>query len=377
MLKKILVLIILIAVVWYVADKFTIRPSIKEKSLDFIELPKGFYIEVFADNIGGSKLSTPGPNPGPRMMGFKNDTVYVAVPSQGEILALEDKNQDSKIDAKNILINGLNRPHSIDFYEDWVYIAEENRVIRVKNENNLARLDTLQELVKLPNGGHWTRTIKIFNNSLFISTGSSCNVCIEEDKKRSAIQKCDLDGKNCVIFASGIRNAVGFIQHESKIYATENSRDGLGEDLPPDEINVIEAGKDYGWPYCYGKKIHDTEFDKNQNFKYPCHSTEPSFIDLQAHSAPLGLAVYTGNKFPKEYQGDLLVAYHGSWDRDKPTGYKIVSIDLQTKEVKDFATGWLDYLTVKGRPVDIINFRDSLLVSDDNAGIIYRIYYED
>ncbi|MBS3152160.1 PQQ-dependent sugar dehydrogenase [Candidatus Woesearchaeota archaeon] len=376
MLKKILILLILVLIIWYGITKFTVRPSIKENSLGFIELPQGFHIEIFADNLGGSLVSTPGPNPGPRMMVMKDDTVLVTVPSQGKVFALEDKNKDSKVENTKVFIENLNNPHGIDFYEDWIYIAEEDKVIRVKSENNLAKLETLQELVKLPAGSHWTRTIKVFNDSMFISIGSSCNVCTEGDKLRATIQKCSLDGTNCTTFASGLRNSVGFIKYKNKIYATENGRDGLGNNIPPDEINTIKEGKDYGWPYCYGKQVHDKEFDKNTYIRDSCLDTEHSFIDLEAHSAPLGLAIYTGNGFPKEYKENMFVAYHGSWNKDVPTGYKIVNINLETKEVKDFATGWLSLLTVKGRPVDIINFRDSLLVSDDNAGKIYRIYHK-
>jgi len=240
---------------------------------------------------------------------------------------------------------------------------------------------TLEVLINdLPTGGHFTRTIKVRNNSLFISIGSSCNVCYEKDERRAAIIRCDLNGTGCRVFARGLRNAVGFIFHPvtGKMYSTDNGRDWLGENLPPDEINLVEDGKNYGWPVCYGKNIHDTDFDKNVYIRNPCMEPfeMPSLVDLQAHSAPLGLAFYYGNSFPQEYRGDLFVAYHGSWNRLEPTGYKIVSIDMDTFTVKDFATGWLDGTNVRGRPVDIIVADDgSLLVSDDNAGKIYRIYY--
>lgn len=163
------------------------------------------------------------------------------------------------------------------------------------------------------------------------------------------------------------------------MYATENGRDWLGDDLPPDEINLVEEGKDYGWPICYGKSIHDTDFDKNVYVRAPCSEPfeTPALIDLQAHSAPLGLEFYYGDNFPAEYRGRLFVAFHGSWNRKVPTGYKIVSIDMNTSTVEDFATGWLAGSNVLGRPVDIVVAQDgSLFVSDDNAGKIYRIYYE-
>ena len=169
---------------------------------------------------------------------------------------------------------------------------------------------------------------------------------------------------------------MGFVENKGKIIGVDNGRDGLGDDYPPEEINIIEENKNYGWPNCYGKQIHDTEYDKKTYVRNPCLDTESSFIDLQSHSAPLGLAVYNGNKFPEEYKGKIFIAYHGSWNSEKPTGYKVVTADLETNEVKDFATGWISSLVVKGRPVDIINYKEGLLISDDNAGKIYQVSYE-
>jgi len=360
------------------------KPSVKDNVVSKIKLPQGFAIEVFAGNLGGSDVSNPGPNPGPRMMLLKNDVLFTSIPSRGTVVALPDRNNDKRADNVITFISGLNKPHGIDFGDGWFYIAEENRVIKVKDENNdlVADKETLQVLINdLPTGGHFTRTIKIYNNSLYISIGSSCNVCHEEDERRAAITKCDLDGKNCKVFAKGLRNAVGFVFHPitGKLYATDNGRDWLGDDLPPDEINVVEEDGNYGWPICYGKNIHDTDFDKNVYVRNPCEEPfeKESFIDLQAHSAPLGLAFYYGNNFPEQYKGDLFVAFHGSWNRGVPTGYKIVVIDMNDFTVKDFATGWLQGNNVIGRPVDIIVADDgSLFVSDDNAGRIYRIYYE-
>ncbi|HIH45236.1 MAG TPA: sorbosone dehydrogenase family protein [Candidatus Methanoperedenaceae archaeon] len=383
--RKVFVLLVLAIIMIAVAAAvlFGIRPAVKPDTTDFIQLPPGFKIGVFADNLDGLAVSYPGPNPGPRMMLLLNHTLYVSIPNRGKVVALPDLNNDMKADSTITFIDSLNMPHGIDFYDDWFYIAEENRVIRVRDVDNDMKADngTLEVLINdLPTGGHFTRTIKVRNNSLFISIGSSCNVCYEKDERRAAIIRCDLNGTGCRVFARGLRNAVGFIFHPvtGKMYSTDNGRDWLGENLPPDEINLVEDGKNYGWPVCYGKNIHDTDFDKNVYIRNPCMEPfeMPSLVDLQAHSAPLGLAFYYGNSFPQEYRGDLFVAYHGSWNRLEPTGYKIVSIDMDTFTVKDFATGWLDGTNVRGRPVDIIVADDgSLLVSDDNAGKIYRIYY--
>ncbi len=361
-----------------------IKPAVKSDSLGGISLPEGFRIDVFASNLGGSPVSYPGTNPGARMMLLKDNVLFVTITRDGKVVALPDKNGDKKADEAITFIENLNNPHGIDYYNGWFYIAEENRVIRVKESGNnlIADKDSLEVLINnLPTGGHFTRTVKVHNTSLYISIGSSCNVCYEQDERRAAITKCNLDGTNCKVFARGLRNAVGFVFHPTtgKMYATENGRDGLGDNLPPDEINLVEEGKNYGWPLCYGKNIHDTDFDKNVYVRNPCMEPfeMPSLIDLQAHSAPLGLAFYYGDSFPEEYRGDLFVAYHGSWNRREPTGYKVVSIDMNTSTVADFATGWLAGSNVLGRPVDIIVAQDgSLFVSDDNAGKIYRIYYK-
>ncbi len=398
-IKKTLAVLFAVSVVLGIILFLGLRPSIKPAELDKIILPQGFNIDVFAENLGGSPVSYGGPNPDPRMMMLKEGVLYATIPNQGRIVALPDRNRDYKADETITFLDKLDKPHGIDFYNGWFYIAEESRVIRVKDSNNdlVADGDSLEILIdKLPTGGHFTRTLKIHNNSLYISIGSSCNVCHEDSEQRAAITKCNLNGTGCRIFARGLRNSVGFVFHPITgiMYATDNGRDYLGDDLPPDEINRVEEGRNYGWPICYGKNIHDTDFDKNVYIRNPCMEPyeTPSLIDLQAHSAPLGLAFYYGNMFPEEFHGDLFVAFHGSWNRGEPTGYKIVNIDMNNFTINDFAAGWLrdgnhlararsfssssNIENVLGRPVDIIVAEDgALLVSDDNAGKIYRIYY--
>jgi len=344
-----------------------------------IKLPDGFKIDVFTSDFGKS-LNLPGPNKGARFMEFYNDVLFVSLPSSGAIAALPDRNKDGKADEVVTAIDGLNKPHGVAFSGAYMYAANEDSLVKAKMEGLKADKSAIEKIADLPTGGHWTRTVRIKDGKIYVSIGSSCNVCLEDDERRAAIIECDEQG-NCKIFAKGIRNAVGFVFHPetNEIYATENSRDLLGDDLPPDEINIIKEGKDYGWPICYGKNVHDADFDKNTYIRNPCMEPfeEPSFVDLQAHSAPLGLTFNFGSNFPEEYKGDLFVAYHGSWNRKVPTGYKIVRIDMETKQVHDFATGWLTSSNkVLGRPVDIIFDKEGMMyVSDDNAGIIYRIWY--
>ena len=354
----------------------------KDPILKNINLPPNFEIDIFASDLGKS-FNLPGPNRGARFMEFHKDVLFVSIPSAGIIVALPDKNNDGKADEVINVIDGLNRPHGIAFLNDYIYVANEDSMIKAKLKDDFkADSPTKQHITDLPKGGHWTRTIRIKDNNLYVSIGSSCNVCNEQDERRASIMKCNLDGTDCKIFAKGIRNAVGFVFHPEtgKMYATENSRDLLGEDLPPDEINIVEENKNYGWPVCYGKNIHDDDFDKNVYIRNLCMEPfeMPSFVDIQAHSAPLGLTFNFGSNFPDEYKGDLFVAYHGSWNRKVPTGYKIARIDMDTKQVHDFATGWLaEDNRVLGRPVDVIFDKEGIMyVSDDNAGMVYRVWYK-
>lgn len=366
---------------WASYSQLGLRPSVNNGDLANIQLPPDFRIEVFADGLGDSLISYPGPAPGPRMMLLKDGILMVSIPDKGLIAVLPDLNGDHKADSVGVFIDGLNHPHGLDYYNGWFYIAEENRLIRVKDVNNdfIAEKETIEVLINdIPTGGHSTRTVKVHNGSLYLSMGSSCNVCYETDPIRAAITHCNLNGSNSTVFASGLRNAVGMAFHPltGQLYATENGRDWLGDNLPPDEINLVEEGKNYGWPICYGKNVHDTNFDKNTYIRDPCENCTPSLVDLQAHSAPLGLNFYYGTSFPQEYQGNLFVCFHGSWNRQEPTGYKVVRINMTDLTVHDFATGWLQGTSVLGRPVDVIVSDDgSLFVSDDNAGRIYRIYY--
>ena len=378
-----ILLFIIIAVVIVLATLIKKDGSKNQHAiLKSIELPDNFDIDIFASDLGGSFYASPGPNQGPRFMEFYNDVLFVSLPSAGTVIALPDKNNDGKADEIINVIDGLNKPHGIAFQDNYIYIANENSVIKAKiNDDFKANASTKEYITYLPKGGHWTRTIRIKDGSLYVSVGSSCNACIEEDIRRASIVKCDLKFRKCAPFARGIRNAVGFVFHPTTgdLYATENSRDNLGEDLPPDEINIIKEDKHYGWPICYGKNIHDDDFDKNTYIRNPC--MEPfeigSYIDIPAHSAPLGLAFNFGSNFPEEYKEDLFVAYHGSWNRKIPTGYKVVRIDIDTKQIHDFAIGWLTgNNNVLGRPVDIIFDKDGVMyVSDDNAGVVYRIVY--
>lgn len=186
------------------------------------------------------------------------------------------------------------------------------------------------------------------------------------------------DGSNGSLFARGLRNAVGitFRPGTTELWASSNGRDLLGDDLPPETINLVNEGDDFGWPRCHSGRIVDPDFGKPG----ACDGVKNPVVEMQAHSAPLGLAFYSGQQFPEEYRGDLFVAFHGSWNRSVPTGYKVVRIPMDhgtPGAVQDFATGWLPENGAQwGRPVDVIVGPDgSLFVSDDGGGMVYRIFY--
>ena len=230
----------------------------------------------------------------------------------------------------------------------------------------------------LPSGGHISRTVGFSpSDKMYVSIGSLCNVCEETDVRRAAVMEYNPDGSEARVYAEGLRNSVGFVFHPTTghIWATENGRDNLGDDIPPDEINILRDGQHYGWPYCYGKNIPDRTINDPDR----CATTQESLHDMQAHSAPLGLRFINSPQFPEEWQGDLLVAYHGSWNRGEPTGYKVVRLVVDGSSVvaeEDFINGWLlDNGTSVGRPVDLIfGPQDgALYISDDGAGVIYRV----
>src|SRR3989344_5339011 len=339
-----------------------------------LKLPPGFSISIFAKDLPGARV----------MARDRFGNFWVSQTSEGTVSMLEL--EDGKVARVTTILRGLNNPHGLAFDPEnglALYVAEENKISRLPTYSE----GGLEKIIDLPTdgGGHYTRTIKFGpDGRLYVSIGSSCNVCHESDQRRAAIYSMNEDGSDFKLFAKGLRNAVffGWSYVDGRMWATEMGRDLLGDNLPPDEINIIESGKNFGWPNCYGKNIHDTNFDKNVYFRNPC--MEPfetsSYIDIPAHSAPLGIAFFPEEGWLEEYWYNLLVAYHGSWNRTVPTGYKIVRIKLDAKgnylDTEDFIIGWLSGGKVYGRPVDIIiQPGGTIFISDDKAGVIYRVNY--
>jgi len=351
-----------------------------EDSVDFpLTLPKGFSISIFARDLGPARV----------MAWDENGVLLVSITKEGKVIALPDRDKDGKADETVTVIENLNRPHGLVFQGEKLYIAESDQVAVYEYDDESFQTKNKKKVIDLPNGGqHFSRTI-LFDDSdrLLTSVGSTCNACVESDWRRAAVLVSNADGSNVKAFASGLRNAVFMAIHPTtrEVWVTEMGRDLLGDDLPPDEINILREDDNFGWPTCYGDNIHDTQYDRNTYIRNPCEEPFelPSYIDLQAHSAPLGLAFVppSAGGWPEQFRDDLLVAYHGSWNRTVPTGYKIMRFELDETGTylgrEDFISGWLKDGGALGRPVDIlIEPRGIMYISDDKAGVIYRVTYK-
>ena len=341
--------------------------------LSTIRLPPGFAIEVFAGDLGYPRFLTLDPR----------GTLLVSVPRAGRVIALPDDNRDGRADGVVPVVEGLELPHGLAFLDGQLLVAETGRVVRF-DYDPVARRVRGSPTVVVPNlparGGHWTRTITIGpDRRLYVSVGSSCNSCEESDQRRAAIYRYEADGRGGTPFGTGLRNAVGiaFRPGTSELWATVNGRDWLGDDRPAEYVTRIDEGGFYGWPYCHWTAaglVPDPDLGGGNHCKA---ALRPSLL-YQAHTAPLGLAFYTGSQFPAEYRGDLLVALHGSWNRSVPVGYKVIRVRLggATPTAEDFATGWLVGGRYWGRPVDLAVAPDgALFLSDDGLGAVYRITY--
>lgn len=324
-----------------------------------LTLPQGFAIGVFADLKGGL----------PRVLAIDpNGNVVASLTGQGKVVALPDADGNGQADKIVEILTGLNKPHGIAFDGSFIYVAETDKLIRAEYNPSSLSVGPVQKLFELPGGGrHFTRTIGINGGKLYTSVGSSCDTCVETQPFRASILVSNLDGSGLRVFARGLRNTVFFaFDAQGRMWGTDMGRDFLGDNLPPDEINLIEDGKDYGWPYCYGAKVRDAKFKPGEQTSY-CSATQEPVYQLPAHVAPLGLSF--------DGAGDLLVGLHGSWNSSTPVGYKIVKLPVLggfPTGSEDYITGWLNGKEVLGRPVDLIfDRRGHLLISDDKAGLIY------
>jgi glucose/arabinose dehydrogenase len=341
--------------------------------LDLIKLPPGFKIDLFAKDVLNARSMTRG----------EEGTIFVGTRTAGNVYALVDENKDGVADKIYTIAKGLWMPNGVAFFGKDLYVAEINRVIRFDNIE--AHLDNPPEPVVINDSfpketAHGWKFIAFGpDRKLYVPIGVPCNVCLKDDERFGTILRMDSDGNNVEVYAKGIRNTVGFSwdPQTKDLWFTDNGRDELGDEVPPDELNhAISAGMHFGFPFCHGKDIGDPDFGKETG----CGDYTPPAIELGPHVAALGMRFYTGPMFPEEYKNQIFIAEHGSWNRSKKIGYRISLVRVKDNKAisyETFAEGWKQDERAWGRPVDVLVMPDgALLVSDDHANCIYRITYK-
>ncbi len=353
-----------------------------QKTASGLTVPRGFRVEVLADGLVMPRRMTIAPG---------------AKPAKFDLLVAESKAnrvsvltvQSGKVARKSTFVEDLDQPYGLAFGKDSFYVANTASVLRFPFKTGELNVSgAAQKIADLTEGGynqHWTRNLLFSRDKekLFVTVGSSCNTCEEDDPQRAAISVMKPDGSERQVYASGLRNPVGAALRPGTddVWTVVNERDNLGDDIPPDYLTSVKSGGFYGWPYAYtdiNRRIFpDPNYGDNTEM---AQKTLAPDVPVQAHSAALGLAFYplTGGNFPPNYRGDAFLALHGSWNRSAKTGYKIVRVDFEAgkpKAVSDFVTGYLDAEgKTWGRPVDVQIAPDgSLLFSDDGSGKIWRV----
>jgi len=369
-----------------------------------ISVPAGFQIRIFADHLGGK----------PRFMTIGPDGyLYISLMENGQVVRLPDRNHDGLSDGVEVVAKEISLPHGIEFYNGYLYIASGDRVQRMQGPDsagNFSGLQLVTDNIPAP-VGHSSRTLHFGpDNKLYVSAGSSCNVCEETDPRRAAILRFnpdgsipadnpfanDVDPRKRPLYAWGLRNSVDFLwSPASKLWANHNGSDGLGDDLPPEEIVIpVQMNKSHGWPYCYtpgvgvvnANEVRDTRLALPSGFS--CNDAVPAIFTAPAHSAPLGMSIASGSNFSAEYNNDLYVAYHGSWNTNVVANYRDCKVERVILEnglptgSMTFASGWREAnkkcgdSSTYGRPADVIfGPAGEMFISDDAGGRVYRVVY--
>ncbi|GAB4327038.1 MAG: sorbosone dehydrogenase family protein [Candidatus Zixiibacteriota bacterium] len=343
------------------------------QELGYIKLPPGFHIDYYAPDVPNARsLARAG-----------GGTIFVGTRSGGRVYALRDVDGDQQADSVYTIADGFRMPNGVAVHDGALFVAEVSRVWRFDSIE--AHLANPPEPVLVTDdfpddASHGWKFIAFGpDGKLYVPVGAPCNICDPDDSIYASITRMNPDGSDHEVFASGIRNTVGFDWHPETgdLWFTDNGRDWLGDDAPPDELNrASESGLHFGYPYCHGGTIPDPEYGHLRE----CAEFVPPVQRLGPHVAALGMRFYTGSMFPTEYRGQVFIAEHGSWNRSTKIGYRVRLVRLNGNEAtsyEDFATGWLtDDGGVRGRPVDVLVMPDgALLVSDDHAGAVYRISY--
>lgn len=354
---------------WLACFMFSLVAACNAMTTDLtnIHLPAGFSIEVFAqvDNA--------------RQMALGKQTLFVGSRSAGKIVAIPlIHNRAGK---PVVIAEGLNMPVGVAFRDGDLYVSAVNRILRLRNIESRLDNPPAPEVISddYPDETHHGWKFIAFgpDGKLYVPVGAPCNICETDPDRYAVITRLNIKTGKIETIARGVRNTVGFDWHpqSGELWFTDNGRDWLGDDAPPDELNRLEKpGQHFGYPYCHGGTIQDPEFGYR-----PCKQFTPPALNMGAHVAPLGMRYYTGKMFPSEFRNAIFVAEHGSWNRSQKTGYRVMVAKLEGNRVvsyQPFASGWLQLQKTQGRPADVQVMPDgSLLVSDDHAGLIYRIIY--
>lgn len=338
--------------------------------IEKLRVPKGFHLDVYAANVKNARslvLSTQG-------------TLFVGTRTEGNVYAIPNADKNAFGDRVIRIAEGLNMPNGVALHDGSLFVAEVNRILRFDRIEE--RLENPPKPVVLPvqlpdDEHHGWKFIAIGpDGKLYVPVGAPCNICKRKEPVYASITRMNLDGSGFEVYANGIRNTVGFDWNpkDGSLWFTDNGRDMLGDDLPPDELNQAKvAGVDFGYPACHGRAIRDPEFGSDE----ACKKATPPKVELGPHVAALGMRFYTGKQFPEEYRNQVFIAEHGSWNRANKIGYRVMRVRVDGDSAGDyqpFITGWLEGDDPWGRPVDVLVMPDgALLISDDYAGAIYRV----
>ncbi len=338
-----------------------------------LTVPDGYGISLFARDLPRARM----------LRVTAHDDVLVASAANGRVYWLSnDTDGEGRAAEQRVLLDGLDGPNGLDLWQGYLYVAERDKIGRVRFDDANGRIEGQYEVIirNLPKGGsHWRKTIRFSPDGLlYLTIGSSCNACLEDDERRAAMLRFTPDGKFIDIYATGLRNSAGFDwRGDGALYATDNGRDLLGDDFPPCELNLIEQGGFYGWPFANGARVPDPDVGTGRAAVIA--ASIPPVFEFRAHNAPLGIVFLTSEQQQAKFRGAALVALHGSWNRSRKDGHKVVALHWDADGViraSDFVTGFLVDENVIGRPAELAeDSAGHIYVSDDYANAVYRITF--